>query len=262
LERIAIIVMENKEYDEVVGSDEAPFFNELAATYSYSSGMFGIRHPSLPNYLAMLGGSTFGIDSNCTDCMVEGENVVDQMDEADISWKAYMEEMPAPCYLEDAGQYVKKHNPFVYFDSIVNDDNCKENVVPLTDLGGDIDRGDVPRFLWISPGLCHDTHDCDIAAGDAFLEEVVPHVLNALGPDGVLVITYDEGTTSEGCCEVASGGRIPFVMAGARARKSFTSDEPHTHYSLLRTIEESFGLPLLEEAACECTSSLDEFLTP
>jgi hypothetical protein len=263
LDHIAVIVMENKEYDEVIGNPQAPFFNDLANRYAQADAMYAISHPSLPNYLALISGNTHGIDTDCTDCYLDAPNLVDQLESRGLSWRAYMEGMPEPCATEDAGQYVVKHNPFVYFDSIRNDPERCRNVVPLTELDRDLGSGDpLPPFLWISPGLCADTHDCGIDVGDDFLRRQVPALTAALGPRSAVIVTYDEGTTSAGCCDVAAGGRVATIVVGMGAARGVRSDTPMTLYSILRTVEENFGLPLLGDADCECTTDLAPLLKP
>ncbi|HYN36734.1 MAG TPA: alkaline phosphatase family protein [Actinomycetota bacterium] len=259
LERVAVIVMENKEFGEVIGQEETSYLTGLASDYGVARRMYGISHPSLPNYLALLGGDTFGIEENCTDCSVDAPNLVDQLEDTGISWKAYMEGMTEPCSDSDSGSYVKRHNPFMYFESISSDPNRCGKVVPLDELETDL-AGGLPQFTWITPGLCNGTHDCGVDEGDQFLSQLVPPLLEALGPNGVLFITYDEGSTDEGCCGTAAGGRIPFVVAGGAAQRSVVSDSPHTLYSVLRAIEETFGLEPLGWAKCDCTSSLGEFV--
>jgi phosphatidylinositol-3-phosphatase len=93
---IAVIVMENHEYGDIVGSSSAPYINSLARRYALATGANAITHPSLPNYLALTGGSTFGIDSDCTECKVIATSIVDQLEHARLSWRAYMEDLPAP----------------------------------------------------------------------------------------------------------------------------------------------------------------------
>src|SRR5215213_3125040 len=113
------IVMENHEYSSIIGSSSAPYTNSLAQQYSHATNFYGTRHPSLPNYLAMIGGDTFGITTDCTSCFVNATNLVDQLEGAGKSWKGYMESMPSPCFVGDqAPLYRQKHNPFIYFDSI------------------------------------------------------------------------------------------------------------------------------------------------
>src|SRR5579884_375824 len=116
---IALIVMENKSYGSVIGSPAAPFITGLATRYASASAMYAVSHPSLPNYLALTGGSTFGISSDCTGCSVRATSLVDQLQAAGISWKAYMEGLPHACYTgADTGEYAKRHDPFAYYTDI------------------------------------------------------------------------------------------------------------------------------------------------
>ena len=247
---VVLIVMENKECGDIIGSPDAPYLNSLADRFALATSWHGITHPSLPNYIALLGGSTFGIDSNCTDCHVNEANLVDQLEAAGISWKAYMEGMPSPCFKEkSAGEYRKRHNPFVYYDDVAGDPSRCAKIVPLTELSADLESGALPSFAWITPGLCHDMHDCSVREGDDFLARLVPPILDALGPDGLLVITWDEGRSNDACCDGAAGGNIATIFAGGAALSGGRSSLPYSHYSLLRTLEDVWGLPPLGAAA-------------
>jgi len=136
--RIAVVVMENKEYGAVAGSPDAPYLNGLARRSAVAESYFAVTHPSLPNYLALIGGDTFGITSDCTGCHVSARNVVDQLKAAGITWKAYMDGVPRPCFTgSSAGRYAKKHNPFVYFDDIARDRARCSKIVPMTQLRAD-----------------------------------------------------------------------------------------------------------------------------
>lgn len=255
LPRVGVLVMENHEYDAIIGSPEAPFLNGLAGRSVLLTRSFAIRHPSLPNYLALLAGSTFGIDSDCTDCTIAGRSLVDQLQEAGISWRAYMDGMPGPCFTgASAGDYAKKHDPFVYFDRITADPARCRSVVPLTELPGDL--RDLPTFTWITPDLCHDMHDCTVATGDRWASEWVPRVMAALGPGGVLIVTFDEGSSDAGCCSKAAGGRVATIITGPGARPGVELSAPADHYSILRLIEDRWGLARLGDAACPCTPTV------
>jgi hypothetical protein len=258
---IAVILMENHEYDDVIGSSSAPYINRLARRYALATRMYAIRHPSLPNYLALTGGSTFGITGDCTDCAVGVASIVDQLVKARVSWKAYLEGLPHPCYTGAfAGDYAKKHNPFVYYTPVTSDPARCNRVVPLSRLTADERSGTLPRFMWISPNLCHDTHDCSVATGDRFLAGLVPPLLTALGPRGLLILTWDEGSSDDGCCRLAAGGHIATILAGGAARPGARLTTPVDHYSVLQTIEDLLGLPRLRGAACACTRSLRPLL--
>jgi phosphatidylinositol-3-phosphatase len=258
---IAVIVMENEEYGDIVGTRATPFIDRLAARYALARQMYAVTHPSLPNYLALTGGSTFGITSDCTDCRVRASSLVDQLARAQISWRAYMEGLPRSCFTgAGADGYAKKHDPFVYYSGIARrPDRCR-HVVPLARLFADERAGALPRFVWVTPNLCHDMHDCDPSTGDRFLARLVPPLLAALGPRGLLILTWDEGTSDDGCCRLASGGHIATILAGGLARTGARLRTPTDHYSVLQTIEDLFGLPRLRGAACACTPSLAPLL--
>jgi hypothetical protein len=258
---IAVILMENEEYGDIIGSSATPFINHLAKRYALATAMYAISHPSLPNYLALTGGSAFGINSDCTDCSVGASSIADQLDRGHVTWKAYMEDLPRPCFTgSDAGQYAKKHDPFVYFTRIVKDGVRCRHVVPLTQLTRDEQTHALPRFIWITPNLCHDMHDCDPATGDRFLARLVPQVLRMLGRNGLLILTWDEGSSDNGCCRLAAGGHVATILAGPAARAGARTKKPVDHYSVLQTIEDLLRLPRLRGAACACTPSLQPLL--
>jgi phosphatidylinositol-3-phosphatase len=259
--RVAVIVMENREYGEVIGSPAAPFINGLAKRYALALNMYAATHPSLPNYLALTGGSSFGINTDCTACSVSATSIVDQLEHARVSWKAYMDGMPHPCFTgASAGEYAKKHDPFVYYTRVLHNQGWCAHVVPLTQLRVDERRRTLPRFVWITPNLCHDMHDCSVAIGDRFLSSLVPPLLRTLGAGGVLFITWDEGTSDSGCCRLASGGHIATIVAGPGAKRGARLSTPTDHYSVLAAVEDLLGLPRLRGAACACTSSLRPLL--
>jgi len=258
---IAVIVMENEEYGDIIGSRSAPYLNTLARRYGLASGMYAVTHPSLPNYLALTGGATFGIDSDCTDCSVGATSIVDQLEPAHLSWRAYMEDLPEPCFTgASAGDYAKKHDPFAYYTRITGNRARCANIVPLGRLAADERSSTLPRFAWITPNLCHDMHDCSVSTGDRFLAGLVPALLRGLGPRGLLFLTWDEGTSDDGCCRLASGGHIVTIVAGGGARPHARLAAPTDQYSVLQTIEDLLGLRRLRGAACACTPSLGPLL--
>jgi hypothetical protein len=247
--RIAVLVLENREYGEVIGNEAMPFLNELAESGVLATRYYAIAHPSLVNYLAIVGGSTFGIEENCEDCFARGDSLAAQLSRAGLTWRGYMEDMPEACFEGDAHDgYVKKHNPFMYFPDITSDPDLCANVVPATQLDVDMAADSLPAFSWIGPNLCHDAHDCTLEEADSWLSELVPRVEERLGPGGFLVITFDEGESDAGCCGVARGGRIATILVGPGVRAGVPLDRPVNHYSLLATIEDIFGLPRLRHA--------------
>jgi phospholipase C len=134
-------------------------------------------------------------------------------------------------------------------------------VVPFGQLGTDLASGSVPNYSWITPDMCNDMHDCSIATGDNWLSRQVPAILasTAFRNGGVLFITWDEGSTNVGCCTNAAGGRVATLVISPLGRTGFQSSVPETHYSLLRTIEDSWNLPRLGGAGCACTVAMREY---
>jgi len=256
-DHVVVLVMENHEYGAIIGSSAAPYLNSLAADSVLLTQMYAIRHPSLPNYLALVGGSTFGIKTDCTDCSVYATNLVDQLEGANVGWRAYMESMPGPCFTgASSGLYVKKHNPFLYFDDIRTDPARCNNIFPLTQLDPDLQAETLPPFAWITPNLCNDMHDCSVSTGDSFAANLVPRILPQLGTDGILIVTFDEGTSGARCCKVARGGHIATIIAGPGARHGVRVTQTSDLYSLLQLIEDNWGRPHLRKAGCTCTPTL------
>ena len=254
---VVVVVMENAEYGEVIGSTAAPYVNALARRYGLAISSHAITHPSLPNYLALTSGSTQGVSSDCTDCAVSAANIVDQLQGAGISWGAYLEGAPTPCYRgAEAGGYAKKHNPFIYYRDIAASPSLCGRLVGFGQLSSDLRAGRLPTYTWISPNLCDDGHDCGVAAGDRFLARTIPSLLRELGPHGFLVLTWDEGTSDSGCCAAAQGGRIATIVAGPDVRAGSRETAPLDHYGVLGTIEHALGLPALAGATNPRAGSL------
>ncbi|HEX9441514.1 MAG TPA: alkaline phosphatase family protein, partial [Roseiflexaceae bacterium] len=258
------IVLENKAYDRIIGSSSAPYINALAQQYGLATNFYAITHPSLPNYLALIGGSTFGVTRDCIDCFVNAPNLTDQIEASGKTWKAYMESMPSPCFVGDSGTlYRQKHNPFIYFDDIrLNPDRCNR-IVPFTQFDQDLTANMLPDYIWITPNMCNDMHDCTVSAGDAWLKSWVPKILAspAWQQNGLLLITWDESRSADvsGCCQDAAGGHIATLVISPLGVPGFQSAVAYDHYSLLRTIEDGLGLPPLAGAACACAPPLADF---
>jgi len=260
---IFVIVMENHEYGAVIGNADAPYVNGLAAMYGLATNYYAASHPSLPNYFALTGGSTFGVASDCTTCYVNATNVADQVETSGRSWKAYMEDMPTPCYLGTwSGNYAMKHNPFIYYTDIRNNPTrCAAHVVPFTQFGVDMSSGQVPNFVWITPNMCNDTHDCPVSTGDAWLGNVVPRITAsaAFRNGGVLFITWDEGSSNAGCCGDAWGGHVATLVISPMSIAGFRSKIAENHYGLLRTVEDGFRLAHLGAAGWSSNVPLREY---
>jgi len=254
-DHVVIIMFENKEFSSVIDNPLMPTYNKLAHEYTLLTDYYAIRHPSLPNYIALMGGDTFGIDSNCRDCFINERSLPDLIEESGRTWKTYQEDMPEPCFLGDKGDYVQKHNPFVYFDPIrLNMERCQRSVVPLTALQTDIETNSLPNFLFIKPNLCNDSHDCSLDVTDAWLTKLLGSLIPALDATGesyFVAMLFEEGQGDHTCCGLPEpgGGRVAVVLYSPLVKNGFEDPTPYTHYSLLKTISEAWGLPYLAHAA-------------
>ena len=256
-ERVVLILFENKEFGTVIGNPNMPYYNSLAQANTLLTQFYAVIHPSLPNYIALIGGDTFGIARDCNDCFVNALSLPDLIEASGRTWKTYQEDMPQPCYLGDTYFYAQKHNPFVYFDPIRTDqERCERSVVPLADLNTDIETGALPNYIFITPNQCNDAHDCSPDVADRWLENLLATLMPALDATNqpyLIVLTFDEGQGNHSCCGLPeeAGGRIPVVLLSPLVRDGFQDDTPYTHYSLLKTIAESWGLAYLGHAADE-----------
>ena len=261
--RVAVLVLENRSYDEVIGNPDAPYLNALARRYALATRYYAIGHPSLPNYVALLGGSTFDIHGDCNVCDIAGRSLVAQLDAARISWKAYFEDLTSSARPGVPTRLYDPHyNPFVYYESVRDSSFGRSRVVDFDELRSDLRHRRLPRFSWIAPGVRHDGHDGSLREADRYASVLVPRVLRALGPRGVLYLTWDEGarTDRSGIDGEPGGGHVALIAAGGLARRGATTAVEANHYALLRTIEAGFDLPALGRAASPATPVLTGLL--
>jgi phospholipase C len=231
---VFLIVMENKSPQQAL---QGSFTASLAARYRVAGNYTAIAHPSLPNYLALSSGQTWGVQDDNYHVLPRG-GIGDQLTAAGVSWRAYMEGMTAGGCTTSQYPYYLRHNPFAYYGG-----DCPGNVVPLTSMAADLSSSKAPMFSWISPEGCHDTHDCELAVGDDWLRQTVGMITQskAWSNNGVLFITWDEddGATDN---QVLS-----LVIAPHRSHK--VSQQPYNHYSLLATMEDMLRVGRLGHAA-------------
>jgi hypothetical protein len=315
IKHVFVIVLENENAEVTFGpGSPAPYLaTTLPAQGELLPQYFATGHASLDNYISMISGQAPNVitQSDClvyldflpplavplTDGQVVGQGCVlpagvtalpDQLEAAGKTWRGYMEDMGSPCRhpaLNSADatqaakvgdQYAARHNPFVYFHSVIDDDaSCRQHVVDLSALTADLTTvGSTPNFSFITPNLCHDGHDAPCVDGqpggltsaDAFLKTWVPKILAspAFQQDGMLLVTFDEAeaTDATACCGELpgpnsplpgltgpGGGRVGAVVLSRYVTPGTVNSTPYNHYALLRTFEDLFGVPHLGFAA-------------
>jgi hypothetical protein len=218
---VVVIVFENKESSSI-NARTAPTFAALGKRYARITNYHAVTHPSLPNYLALVSGSTHGITSDCESCRVSGRTIGDQLTDAGLTWKAYAEGFP------DSPRYRKHHVPFLYFSRGTN------HVVALSRF----DPRRLPDFAFVVPDFCHSMHDCSVAVGDRWLRSFAAPLLKL--PGTVVFVVFDEG---------GGPNHVAALALGTLVRPGSVYAGRVDHYGLLRTLEDAWGLAPLGHAA-------------
>lgn len=251
IRHVVLIMMENHEYNSIIGSSSAPYLNKLANTYALATSYYAKFHPSLPNYLALTGGSNFGITSDCTPstkCSTTGSSIFSLVSNAGLTWKTYAEEMPQNCALSDYGtssnKYMVHHNPGAYYTSVRS--QCDSNDVPMGSLNSgnlykDVKSGNLPNLAIIIPDVCNDMHSCSVSTGDKYLSQLIPLLQSSPEYSStVILVTWDEGSTTD---TSYGGGHVAMIVVGPSTLVKYGKfSTTYTHYSTLATIEDIFRL--------------------
>ncbi|NNN18753.1 MAG: hypothetical protein HKL84_02740 [Acidimicrobiaceae bacterium] len=258
---VFLIVMENLGYRAAMATPE---LSTLAHQWAYASNYYATTHPSLPNYLSLIGGSTYGISSDCTACFVNSSNLPTELSHAGISWSAYMESIPKDCYLSPyapGGLYAGKHDPFIYFDNVRATSSLCRNIRPLNQLTSQLSNpsANLSSFSWITPNLCNDGHNCSPTTAGRWLDKMVNQIVSSAAwkNNGALYITWDEGnggdtrglSSSGSISPTGGGGHVLTLVIEPGLAKGLTLSSNLDHYALLKTIEVNFGVSQLGESA-------------
>ena len=267
------ILLENHDYNEIVGNTAAaPYINNtliaqggLATNYMDSGS-----HPSLPNYLYLVSGSTQGaftdVDANSFGFPVNQPNLGGQLQTAGIPWRSYQESMGTACKLTSSGLYAPKHDGFLYFTDIQNGPNnlCANTNVDYSSFAADLAAGTY-RFMWITPNLNDDGHNgtnvnTELTNSDTWLSQNVPAILNSpvyQAGNAILFITWDEAEGRNG----DSADQVPMIVMSKRLKSTgMQLSTSWSHASWLATVEDIFGLPRL--ATVSSATNMMTFFNP
>lgn len=271
-DHVFLIIMENEGFKQIIGNQNAPILNALANDYGLATNYTGVGDPSEPNYVAMLGGDTFGITSDdpywFPGQTVNASNLMSQLDSSGKTWRGYFQNMPYAgyrgyCYpdkcngIPDADTlYVAKHNGIVNFANLQNPTDLGK-MFPLKQLSADLQAGTVPNFSYIVPDECHDMHGAPpwcvdsnntgsvqqsflIAQGDAFVGSVVNEITSSStwqAGNNAIVVTFDEGNTA--------ASQIVTIVITSHGPRGVTDKTSFNHFSLLASLQKTFGLGCL-----------------
>ena len=237
-----IVAEENHSYENVLAS--MPYLTSLANRYGLATQYYADMHNSLSTLMHLVSGQTITLNDSTT-ATFSNDNLIRHMLPAGLSFKLYQEELPYAGFLGISyNEYVKRHNPLVYFSDVANSSLKYENV-PLTQLALDLASGASANLNYVTPDLLDDAHDGTMAAADTWLSQQVPAILARPefqpGGDGLMFIVFDEGNiSSDNRCSATitsgCGGRVATVVIGPQVKPGFKSSTWYDHESLLKTV--------------------------
>ena len=244
-DHVVVVVLENRGADKIYGNPDAPYLNQLAAEGAKFTESYAVARPSLPNYLALFAGSTMGVtDNGCEHQFIDAPNLGRQLIDAGMSFAGYSEGLPEPgsktCVAGTAPHtYQRKHNPWVYFDTVPDVSNQPFSAFPA-------DFTQLPTVAFVVPDQCNDMHDippCSIADGDRWLREHIDAYAQwAKSHNSLLIVTFDED-------DFTATNHIPTVFLGASVKPGAVEAQHTDHYRLLATLQAMYGLRPLGETA-------------
>jgi hypothetical protein len=247
-DRVVIVVLENQGTRQALADSNIATLVKQGAWFS---NYHGLGHPSLPNYLGMVAGSTFGLESDQRPAPIPAASIVDRIEKKGLTWKAYAENYPGHCFLgSGAGEgylapkakptelYARKHVPLLAFAAIQNDPTRCARVVNAREFMRDARAGALPNYSFYSPNMFNDGHDTSLETSTLWLKKFVQSLREtpAMRQRTLLVITWDEGGGED-----FRPNRVLTIFLGDVVTPGRYA-ERLTHYSLLRTIEDNFGL--------------------
>jgi phosphatidylinositol-3-phosphatase len=270
-EHVLIVVEENQSYEDVIGNPDLAYLNQLAQKAGLARQFYARTHPSINNYFFLTAAKPAtrrpAAVADLFDGRVMGPNVAEILMRHGKTWKSYAEGLPSVGYVGgNVGLYAKRHNPFAYYRSVLDDQSQRNNLVPFSQFATDWKAGKLPNYAFLVPNLNNDAHNnprtnkgaaCpDPEAGrqaDHWLEENLRPLIesDAFKRDSLLVITFDEGCNRRGRDDprigpkrrTGGGGRIPTILVGAHLPAGgCVSDTVYHHESLLRLSLEALGV--------------------
>jgi phosphatidylinositol-3-phosphatase len=241
-----VVMLENRGYTATLGTCSAdPYLCSLASSYASVTGWTGVTHPSEPNYVAVESGGIQGCtsDTACAAFSVTAPDLGAQLTTQGVPWVSWQESIPSACYTgQTSGTYALKHS----FGGFFAADKTPCRILPYPGSAAAVSTltGTAPPdFVWITPNLQDDMHDGSVQQGDAWLKSnIAPVLASPWFTDGnaTVIVTMDESF---------AGPTVPMVVISSAAAGKGHVAMSGNHYGLLRTIEETYGLPLLGNAA-------------
>ncbi|KAI6136995.1 phosphoesterase family-domain-containing protein [Pisolithus sp. B1] len=246
-DRFIQIWLENTDFGSAASQS---VFQNLSTQGITLSAYYAVTHPSEPNYIASVGGDFFGLfDDDFEAIPTNMSTIVDLLDEKNIGWAEYQENMPTDGYQgynftnpDNYTYYVRKHNPLIIYNSVAQNSTRAARIRNFNDFAYDVGNNTLPQWIFVTPNLRDDGHDTDVAYASDWLSFWLVPLLqdpNFNTPRTLILLTFDENETytiNNQVYSILLGGVIPANSLNT------TDDTFYTHYSIISTIENNWSL--------------------
>jgi acid phosphatase len=267
-----VLTEENHSYEDVVGSSQMPYYNQLIQQYGLATQFYSNQHSSLPALMWFVAGASVETDNNTVSCHHDNDNIVRELLKQGYSWRSYQSNLPYAGYQGLYGGanniYARRHNPLVDFSDVCPGTGQDKNSVPYSQMATDFAEGNTVNYAYITPDLVEDAHNGTLQAADQWLQANVPAILARPefqpGGDGILFIVWDEGTlTTDNRCSASvqqgCGGHTAPLVIGPRVKSGYKSTVTYHNENVLKTVCVAMGLSTCPGAAQNAAPMADFF---
>ena len=268
-----IITEENHSFEDIVGSPQMPYYNQLIQQYGLATQFYSDQHSSLPALMWFVAGAPVELNNDTVSCQHPDDNIVRTLLNWGYTWRSYQEDMPYAgfqgLYSPD-NLYYRRHNPLIDFTDVCPGTGQEFNSVPYSQMAADFDQGNTVNFAYITPDVNDDAHNGTLGAADQWLQANVPQILArpefSPGGDGILFIVWDESdlNTDNRCSAIipiGCGGRTATLVVGPQVKPGYQSPITYHSENVLKTVCAVMGLSPCPGAADTAAPMSDFFLT-
>jgi hypothetical protein len=267
-----MITEENHSFEDVVGSSQMPYYNQLINQYGLATQFYANQHSSLPALMWLVAGASVETNNDTVSCHHGNDNIVRELLKKGYTWRSYQENMPYAGFQKLYGgtnnSYYRRHNPLIDFSDVCPGTGQDTNSVPYPQMASDFASGTTVNYAYITPDATEDAHSGTLQAADQWLQANVPAILArpefSAGGDGILFIVWDEGTLyKDNRCSATvkngCGGRTATLVIGPQVKPNYKSTTTYHNENVLKTVCVAMGLSTCPGAAQNANPMADFF---
>jgi hypothetical protein len=266
-----MLTEENHSFEDVVGSSQMPYYNQLIKQYGLAAQFYSNQHSSLPALMWFVAGAAVETNNDTVSCNHNNDNIVRELLKHQYTWRSYQENMPSAGYQGLYGgtgnNYYRRHNPLIDFSDVCPGTGQDKNSVPYPQMATDFAEGKMANYAYITPDAVEDAHSGTLEAADQWLQAHLPAILARPefrpGGDGILFIVWDESNFTDNRCSAkvskGCGGRTPVLVMGPRVKPNYESTVTYHNENVLKTVCVAMGLSTCPGAAQKAAPMADFF---